>query len=102
MKRIICLLTLILISLSAISQEMRAEDYYVSAFNSMADMLADKDTLSIKRAVFLAEWAYLEGKLDYEKDFCPIPVTDILRIPTTSSISPRRSRIGKDSLSPEC
>lgn len=70
MKRIICLLTLILIRLSAISQEMTAEDYYVSAFNSMTDMLEGKDSLSIKRAVFMAEWAYLEGKLDYEKDFC--------------------------------
>ena len=70
MKRIICFLTLILIRLTAVSQEMTAEDYYVSAFNSMTDMLEGKDSLSIKRAVFLAEWAYLEGKLDYEKDFC--------------------------------
>lgn len=70
MKRIICLITLILLKLSAVSQEMTAEDYYFYAFNSMADMLAGKDTLSIKRAVFMAEWAYLEGELDYEKDFC--------------------------------
>ncbi len=33
-------------------------------------MLAERDSLSIKRAVFLAEWAYFEGKLDYHKDFC--------------------------------
>lgn len=33
-------------------------------------MLAGRDSLSIKRAVFLAEWAYYEGKLDYKTDFC--------------------------------
>ena len=49
---------------------MMAEDYYVSAFNEMSDMLAGRDSLSIKRAVFLAEWAYYEGKLDYKTDFC--------------------------------
>lgn len=36
----------------------------------MLDMLTGKDSLSIKRAVFLAEWAYFEGKLDYKSDFC--------------------------------
>ena len=36
----------------------------------MSDMLAGRDSLSIKRAVFLAEWAYYEGKLDYKTDFC--------------------------------
>ena len=33
-------------------------------------MLEDKEPLSIKRSVFLAEWAYLDGNLDYEQDFC--------------------------------
>lgn len=33
-------------------------------------MLEDSIPLSIKRCVFLAEWAYLDGALDYEKDFC--------------------------------
>ena len=69
MNRIICFLAIVLIRLSAVSQEMTAEDYYVSAFKEMTDMF-DGNNLSIKRAVFLAEWAYLEGKLDYEKDFC--------------------------------
>ncbi|MDE5555789.1 MAG: hypothetical protein K2J10_11500 [Muribaculaceae bacterium] len=40
------------------------------AFNEMSDMLAGRDSLSIKRAVYLAEWAYYEGKLDYKTDFC--------------------------------
>ena len=59
-----------LLQLSAKAQSMMAEDYYISAFNEMSDMLAGKDSLSIKRAVFLAEWAYYEGKLDYKTDFC--------------------------------
>ncbi len=37
-----------------LTQSMIAEDYYVSAFNEMSDMLAGRDTLSIKRAVYLA------------------------------------------------
>jgi len=49
---------------------MTAEDFYVSAYNEMSDMLAGRDTLSIKRAVYLAEWAYYEGNLDYKSDFC--------------------------------
>ena len=49
---------------------MIAEDYYVSAFNEMSDMLAGRRELSIKRAVYLAEWAYYEGNLDYKADFC--------------------------------
>lgn len=56
--------------LSANAQSMIAEDYYVSAFNEMSDMLAGRDSMSIKRAVYLAEWAYYEGKLNYKTDFC--------------------------------
>lgn len=49
---------------------MIAEDYYVTAFNKMSDMLAGRDTLSIKKSVYLAEWAYYEGNMDYKTDFC--------------------------------
>lgn len=49
---------------------MVAEDYFVSAFNEMSDMLEGRDSLSIKRAVYLVEWAYYEGNLDYQNDFC--------------------------------
>ena len=52
------------------AQSTIAEDYYVSAFNEMSDMLAGRDSISIKRAVYLAEWAYYEGNLDYGTDFC--------------------------------
>lgn len=70
MKRLICFLTYLSFQLAVMAQQMPAEEYYVSAFNEISDMLERKDTLSIKRAVLLAEWAYLEGKLDYQKDFC--------------------------------
>ena len=42
---------------------------YNAAFLEISDMLDGKQPLSIKRAVFLAEWAYLDGELDYE-EFC--------------------------------
>lgn len=61
---------------------MKPEDFYVSAFNVMSDMLSGRDTLSIKRAAFLAEWAYYEGKLDYKADFCDEidRITDFVRL----------------------
>jgi hypothetical protein len=42
---------------------------YNQAYLEMAGMLDGKQELSIKRAVFLLEWAYLDGKLDYD-EFC--------------------------------
>lgn len=38
-------------------------------------MLEDSIPLSIKRSVYVAEWAYLDGNLDYEKDFC-LPLSE--------------------------
>lgn len=70
MRPLASLCALLLFLQVCFSQNRRAEDYYVSAFNEMSDMLAGRDSLSIKRAVFLAEWAYYEGKLDYKTDFC--------------------------------
>lgn len=70
MKRIWLYLLLFPLQLSVKAQSMTAEDYYVHAFNEMSDMLAGRDTLSIKRAVYLAEWAFYEGILDYKTDFC--------------------------------
>ena len=70
MRRLWLYLLLFTLQLSVKAQSMTAEDYYVSAFNEMSDMLAGRDTLSIKRAVYLAEWAFYEGNLDYKTDFC--------------------------------
>ena len=70
MRKVLFILISIFIQLSIQAQSKTAEDYYISAFNEMSGMLAGRDSLSIKRAVFLAEWAYFEGKLDYKTDFC--------------------------------
>ncbi|MDE5987156.1 MAG: hypothetical protein K2H16_07775 [Prevotella sp.] len=43
----------------------------------MADMLDGKIPMSIRRAVFMAEWAYLDGNLEYEKDFCEPILKDV-------------------------
>ena len=64
MNRLWLYLLLLSIQLSVKAQSMMAEDYYVTAFNEMSDMLYGQNTLSIKRAVFLAEWAFYEGKLE--------------------------------------
>jgi len=70
MKSKVLTVVIILCRLSVFAQQMTAEDYYVSAFNVMSDMLAGRDSLSIKKAVYFAEWAYYEGNLDYQKDYC--------------------------------
>lgn len=70
MSKLILNLILLTLPLSTKAQSMMAEDFYVSAFNEMIDMLSGKDSLSIKRATFLAEWAYCEANLDYNTDFC--------------------------------
>lgn len=70
MQRIFTYIVFIMQWLSIEAQQMTPENYYVSAFNEMSDMLSGRGTLSIKRAVYLAEWAYYEGELDYKTDFC--------------------------------
>ena len=39
---------------------------YLKAFEEITDMLDRKTELNLKRAVFLPEWAYHGGKLNYE------------------------------------
>lgn len=68
-KIILCLLGL-LFPLSIVFSQGTDVFRYNKAYSEMEDMLNGKSSLSIKRAVFLAENAYLDGKLDYEKDFC--------------------------------
>ncbi len=52
------------------AQNNVGNEYYEKAYTEMADMLDGKTPVSIRRAVFMAEWAYFDGNLDYEKDFC--------------------------------
>lgn len=44
--------------------------YYQEAYDEIVGMLEGKSALSVKRAVFLAEWAFYDGKVDYQVDFC--------------------------------
>ena len=70
-KRIaFCVICLIGYLQTAVAQDKPDKEYYHQAYSEIPDMLEAKAPLSIRRAVFLAEWAYLDGKLDYEKDFC--------------------------------
>ncbi|MCW5922904.1 MAG: hypothetical protein KIS77_11205 [Saprospiraceae bacterium] len=43
------------------------DEYFNKAYNEIAHMLEGKLPLDFKRAVFLTEWSYSEGKLDYDK-----------------------------------
>lgn len=53
--------------------------YFNTAYNEISSMLGGEDSLSIKRAVFLTEWAYLEGKLDYNT-FCDSIDTTVAKL----------------------
>ena len=56
------------------AQQIQPHQRFESAYKEILSMLEGKSTLSIKRSVFLAEWAYLDGNLDFEQDFC-VPLT---------------------------
>ena len=61
----------------AFAQTNAVNEYYEKAYFEMADMLDGKAPMSIRRAVFMAEWAYLDGNLDYKKDFCEPIIKDV-------------------------
>lgn len=61
----------------AFAQTNAVSEYYEKAYFEMADMLDGKAPMSIRRAVFMAEWAYLDGHLDYKKDFCEPIIKDV-------------------------
>lgn len=62
---------------TAYAQSNACNEYYEKAYTEMADMLDGNTPISIRRAVFVAEWAYLDGNLDYEKDFCKPILQDV-------------------------
>ena len=45
------------------------DKFYQQAFDEITDMLEGEAASSVKRVVFLQEWAYLQGQLDY-KAYC--------------------------------
>lgn len=79
--RIISLFCLTVSLQSAIAQSDCERKYYEIAYSEISNMLDGRIPCSIRRAVFAAEWAYLDGNLDYERDFCEpiIRVADYLK-----------------------
>lgn len=69
-KVIIAIIFQICFSQATFARGNSVSALYDKAYMEMADMLEGKKPISIRKAVFMAEWAYLDGKLDYEKDFC--------------------------------
>ncbi len=69
-KIVLFLLCIVLFVPDLRAQQVQMQQRFESAYKEIVDMLEDKKPLSIKRSVFLAEWAYLDGHLDYEQDFC--------------------------------
>lgn len=67
---VLCLFICIFPFQVAFPQKDISIEHYEEAYLEIKSMLEGKMPLFIKRAVFLSEWAYLDGKLDYEKDFC--------------------------------
>lgn len=71
MKHILsAIIAILLFAMPVKAQQVTADSLYLQAYTEIADMLDGKQPLSIKRAVFLSEWAYLGGRLDYQRDFC--------------------------------
>lgn len=73
-NKLILVLCFVLITSELRAQQIQSYQRFESAYKEIVAMLEDKSPLSIKRSVFLAEWAYLDGNLDFEQDFC-VPLT---------------------------
>lgn len=79
-KVIGCLVLLFLIATPSQSQSLQTgqpavvckDKFYQTAFEEITAMLDGKVELSVKRAVFLLEWAYLQGQLNYKAYCCSI------------------------------
>ena len=70
MRIIVIILLSVVIQNESQAQNKRPEDFYETAYHELCRMLEGSDSLSIKKAVYISEWAYYEGGLDYHKDFC--------------------------------
>lgn len=58
-----------------VSPQKSASSFYDSAFREISGMLDGTERLSVKRAVFLQEWTFLDGELDYDEYFSGIDST---------------------------
>ena len=70
MYKILCAILLIFIYVvPSKAQRICADTFYLKAYQEIRAMLDNQKPLSVKKAVYWSEWAYLGGNLDYEKDF---------------------------------
>ena len=49
--------------------QLHNDKFFFTAFDEIAQMLDGRRNINLKRAIFLVEWAYLKGRLDYA-DYC--------------------------------
>lgn len=49
--------------------QLHNDEFFFAAFDEIAHMLDGRQKSNLKRAIFLVEWAYSKGQLDYT-DFC--------------------------------
>lgn len=70
--KLLLLIPIFASQIEAKAWEACQDENYEQAYQEMADMLEGKVPLSVRRSVFMAEWAFLDGNLDYEKDFWKI------------------------------
>lgn len=61
MRKVLLYTISFLVQLSTLAQSKKAEDYYISAFNEMSNMLAGRDSLSIKELYFLQNGHIMKG-----------------------------------------
>lgn len=66
---VLILVFVLLLCLKLFAQNRGINERYELAYDEISQMLDGKTELSIQRAVFISEWAFLDGNLDYERDF---------------------------------
>lgn len=76
MKKVLIIFVALLMgySVTLMSQTKMSYERYKGAYREMSAMLDGKKPLSVIRATYVAENAYLDGRLDYDRDF-RIPIS---------------------------
>ncbi len=70
LRRFLLSLILLFFCVHAKGQALHVDTLYEKAYSEILEMLDGKTHISLKRATFLSEQAYLSGVLDYRSDFC--------------------------------
>jgi hypothetical protein len=69
-KSLFTTLIVLVLSFSLQAKCETKDSLYEKAYQEIYDMLDGKTKISLKRAVFVSENAFLNGSLNYESDFC--------------------------------